>query len=208
MVKEQEYAIKRINEWYTSLFRNNCTPEMVGNLRFRVQERLGQEGIKTLEELFGEDIFGMIDFNYLQRLYESNPFSKMYTMLDGSMQHLSLGSDMIPEGVKNEYIQPTIDSLTKVRDLLDKIVIGVRKKVDDKFPEELTDDDIRKAFMCSVGSLDNYCRVSMVSMDSLLLSLSFATIRGNINQEQYQHVVELFNAIKEEMPSFTKVLFG
>ena len=55
---------------------------------------------------------------------------------------------MLPEGVKSEYIQPTIDSLLGVRRLFDGIVDGVRKKADEindiflraEFPEMLKDE--------------------------------------------------------------------
>lgn len=207
MAKEQEYALKRIDEWYLANFRRNITREITDKLKVRVKSHLDQEEVRSLEGLFGEDIFGMIDFDFLSKFYASNPFSKGYAMLAGSIQDFSLALDMLPEGVKSEYMQPTIDSLLGVRRLFDGIVEGVRKKADEIFPDELTDRDVRRAFMDSTGGLDNYCGVPMMSIEALLVSLNLAAIRGAINQEQYQQIVKLFNTIKEEMPEFTRILF-
>ncbi len=139
MAVSREYALNRLDRWYADQIRRNYTPEVAFQFKQKISERLDEAGI--LEEyLEMVDVSGTDPFSP-EMLSESMGrfFSTAWNAFEGYIGDEALYFLTLPEDVRNEYVEPFLESFRTLRG----IVNSVRAKANEVFPDELADDQVR-----------------------------------------------------------------
>jgi len=116
-----------------------------------------------------------IEFNFSENLREiaGESFSTFYYNLENISSEYESGNSSvlgdIPSGLVQGYLVPLLHESEKMKSFVDR----ARKIVEDKFPDDLTDEDIDRAFLETYLGWKGYALYSksLISTSGLTLEL-------------------------------------
>ena len=192
-MQEQDYVLKRLDEWYFGLIRERYTQEVVDELQTRISQRVGRETLKFLIDR------GMLGSFSAENVHESleGYFSKNIEMLE----HLSPSLvDKIPQEMRSTFSKDVESSHGYFRAMIQE----VRKKSDEKFPEELTNQDIKEIYL-KVG--EGVSGITKITQRMLYLQKIIA-LKDEAPGPNRRYYSEFLDAVIEEAPYLCQIFFG
>lgn len=205
MVASREYVLQRLDKQYINKIKENFNPKLEQELNKRVTEKLIEKrDFSTLV------IFNIIFPQFFSRKAQLNKagtyFSEGYASLEALIEGSKIEGetiDNIPEGVRNEYIEPLIKVSEKIGDFVNK----VRQKSDEITPRELTDKEINDAAIEVYGNINGLAKMYSAIGDVSLQLMDIAYINQQIPKIIRKNMVKIWDVWKDEMPYLLEHLF-
>ena len=181
MAIEQDYVLKRLDEWYDTLFEIKYTPQVAGELEERISKRL--EGTKTLEMAI-----------------ERNTLSDLSDKYRNDAKHF-FSKNVARYG---EFPLPGFSELAQSQN---KVIDNTRIKSDEKFPDELTDEEIKNIYLECMGGLNGLIELVQGSLRNLLVYNQRDHLLRGINKEELTYRNEMTQVLIHEIPFLYQKLF-
>jgi len=186
---------------HLGIIRRHYTQEEAEKLKQGLCREL--EGTKTLENMLEEDP-GLSSFepeNVLQIM--DGFFSRQYAEAEMIFEEFPEYAETMPAGVRAEYLEPYEQTVQKTRELID----AVRKKADEVFPEELSDEDITRTFREFYKSPEDVWKQTEQSVRALSLLNEWGIRTKKLTAEEARGYQELCDALAKVQRQFIPYLF-
>ena len=195
MVLERDYVLKRLDEWYSNLVKDKYTNAVAAGLKERLEARL--EGTETLDILKSARMFEQFSpENY--HSFVNDYFSRSLDSIESSV---SLDQVIDPDGMYKNLVEGT-------QIYLKKIIESVRIKSEERFPQEISDEDMREAYLSAFEGLDNAIEFGRRLTCLAALDYERLLMEEKISEDQFYLLNELTGALSEEIPYLLKTFFG
>ena len=193
---ERDYVLKRMDEWHSGLLREKYTQEVANELIFRLHESL--KGTETLEVIVK------------QGLSEQFSPDKFCSMTEATLSQIDLmGSSY--ESILKEYPEELRESYAEdikfYHDLFSRIVSEFRKKSDEVFPDELTNEDMKNIYLQVMGGIDGAVHIGKQLLLIANVGIEHNYKKGNMSENSCKYLHDLNNALSEELPFLYGKLF-
>jgi len=197
MEAEKDYALKRLDEWYRSLVDSRYTNTVAAGLKERLEARL--EGTETLEIAKSVGMFEQFSpENY--KKFVGDYFSQNLWVLEQS-------PDSLFQSFDEDQIEKYGELVKNMHGYMVRIIASVRKKCDEKFPDDLTDEDMKESYLSVFGGLDNAIEFGKNLIEIPLLQYEELLRSGQIDKSQYNSMKELTEALAKEIPYLYRIFF-
>ena len=175
MERSRQGVLTRLDQWYVKRFDKGFTPELQTRIKNSLLEIIEQEDLP-------EDMRKSISEAFLEsRKIVGKSFSLGYHNLERFSSLYEMGHSDIPNRLKQEYLQPLFDGFKRLHSFVD----GTRAIAEEKFPDELTDADIEKAFLKTYGNWRGYAENIKSWIGSAGLTLELLHMRKELGDEEY-----------------------
>ncbi|MEK6914744.1 MAG: hypothetical protein AABW83_03780 [Nanoarchaeota archaeon] len=201
MVVERDYVIGKLDEWYNRLFREKYTDKVAEEFQYRVKKKLNPDYIESVSEN---------DNLYFISLDSSRNFSEVfylyfYCNLKAVENSNTLTSEFIlskkAKGLDKKVLETDHASFIK-------LVENLRYKSDKKFPDDITDDDLKEAHIKIFGNLKKASGLFRNIIKKYIKDLGDKYENEEIVYEQYVVLKNYLDAVGDESFWLYETFFG
>ncbi len=203
MEREVEYTLKRLDEW--NYRRANLLKRADEKILRKVKDSLKEIGkMGSLDELNEEEKLQISNIFSLEGIIEMNrdALSKNYGFIESILnQNFPELYKNIPEGVRNEYFQPSFEEFRQYKSFVD----DVRAKSANSFPDELSDKDIDECFKNSFKKTRDYSNHLTRLID---LSLIQMDLDPNLDISDKKKLRKFYSSMRGLIPLIVEIVYG
>ena len=196
MEKSRQWVLKRLDEWYAKRFDERYTPEFENKIKGSLIEII-DEG--NLSDELKETYLELIE---KQRDLVRECFSVYYNHLENLSE--SYKSGHLPEGFNPKSLELILDGFKK----LHSFVGETRKKAEEKFPDDLTDSDIEKAFLKTYGNWKGYAEYIRNLTNNAYSMLESLHEQKQLDDEEYDTIIRVMEKTQELSKIICERMFG
>jgi len=145
-----------------------------------------------LEFLVEQGSFEMLSPENFLNIFE-HYFSRNLESTEHSYEALL---EELPENLQGVYKE----GFTLAGKYFKKILEEFRRKSDEIFPDELTNDDMKKIYLRVIGGVDGQIQLGKQMARIMNSGIEFGYREGIISENIYRMMKEFYNAFSEELP--------
>jgi hypothetical protein len=207
-IVSKEYVLQVLDKWYSERVKKSYTKNDADRLEIEAVNILDSlEGFSVEERIELEpELLGRCSVDAMVEEAGSY-FSRAYATVEGLKEGLELSGQRIsdlPEGVRKEYLDDPLKSYEPMQ----RFVTSVRKRSQDKFPEDLTFEDIDKSFIETFGNCNNFISFSNSLLNSGLVLVDFAVSQGRLPRKAYDYTEKFIKILRPFNMEFLRKTFG
>jgi len=208
-IESREYVLKELDRWYAGRVKKHLTREHAEIIAEKFKEALDSAGIpddikKNMRIDAQKDGFFYDHINTSAESYFSRTYATMEAFMESEESGGGIKLEYIPKGAKEEYFDLALKTIKQIKMFVD----AVRGEAGEKFPDEISDDDINRAFLRTFKDSEGFTKFSNGAFDSALLILEYAVISGKESREMFNFTEKYFSLIKPIMPQLSRAVFG
>ncbi len=208
-IESREYVLKKMDKWYAERVRKHLTQEHAEIIAEKFNEALDSAGIpdniKNIMRIDSQkEGFFYDQINTAAESYFSRAYATMEAFMESEEAGGNIKQEYIPKWAREEYFDLVFKTTKQIKMFVD----AVRGEAGEKFPGEISYDDINGAFLRTFRGADGFTEFSNSTLDSALLILEYAVISGKEPQEMFNFLEKYFSLIKPIMPQFSRAVFG
>jgi hypothetical protein len=204
-MRSKEYALSKLDEWFSDRIDSKYTPEIAEEITERV--------CKSIESRLGDLYIGLLGnirakFSRAHQIKVANSkFSKDYAILEALIEGLEVdgvSTDIFPESERREYIDPLFDQLGIYRKFVDR----VRMTANQDHRKEITARDIDVAFIDTFGDHLGFTDLCLSYARALPQTVDYLTRTEKNNKELFEIINIGIEIEKEIAPYINEKIFG
>lgn len=199
MEKSREYALERLDRWHSQRVERNYTPNLEREIR-----RVALEAIPKKASSEAVDI--ILKAVSREGLKHSPIFTSGYSQIEQSIalaRENGYAFGGVPLQFDGEYSQPAL----KACEGITSFVEITRRRVDEIFPEELTDRNIDSLFVSAFGSREGYKAQNIALLETVMPLMDLQRRLGFISQDLYDLARVTAEAMKKVNGQLVDAIF-